>query len=648
MDGANPLDNIDGNVAANFGFNGPLPPNFDMNQAMAAMAAAMGMDPNVPIDENILAMNDMLLDDLGMDPDLAMEEDMHDDVWADMDLDVGDGAPNAAGILPDGWNALMAQAAQLEAANDEAQALGRLSDNIGKSVEEIVGERLKLLRRAHDQEMMGFMGVAVGESGFSMHGFVAPAEPPVEGGKIIIEDYDEGVENKTGFKTIPSLLTRIRDLLRVFFNFKVGHLRTRDLNYCDFPQLFDVAYGLHEVGLTIQLDPSRLKALMEAAGAEIERVVLDEGLGMGPFRHLAKKYEAEMCDALGQGSAGSNPNEDGPNTSELILEKSEEDLASYASVYFYADIMVALLLDRSDNSDDHDRARRRTKAMQKLVLWSSNEDFRNLFGDCLSDAMRSVYWDTELCVEFCRAGGLASLIQDATNGAACCKMAQEEFRLLPDAAWKDQTEGALSVATKSLANITGGTRSRENFQILCAASYNIYKWYGIAPFERLSVTRKWSDSLMFYHIMKMLKKDEEEGKPQKTEAEWELLIRSLSKVPRSVDNLLRWSRGSSAERWSYLELYGCQNENCPHTIKFVRLREMRARGLREGGEAEMDESLEEWSKGLKGCDECHSAIYCSLDCKNEDRTSHERMCRYQRAREAGNLNIGPGGIPILV
>lgn len=211
MDGANPLDNIDGNVAANFGFNGPLPPNFDMNQAMAAMAAAMGMDPNVPIDENILAMNDMLLDDLGMDPDLAMEEDMHDDVWADMDLDVGDGAPNAAGILPDGWNALMAQAAQLEAAHDEAQALGRLSDNIGKSLDEIVGERLKLLRRAHEQEMMGFMGMAVGEGGFSMHGFVAPAEPPVEGGimhcldlirKIVIEDYDEGVDNKTAFKKV--------------------------------------------------------------------------------------------------------------------------------------------------------------------------------------------------------------------------------------------------------------------------------------------------------------------------------------------------------------------------------------------------------------------------------------------------------------
>ncbi|KZS89670.1 hypothetical protein SISNIDRAFT_458617 [Sistotremastrum niveocremeum HHB9708] len=639
------MNGADPNVAANFGFNGAFPPNFDMNQAMAAMAAAMGMDPNAPIDQNVL---ENLLGDVGMDQDLLMDDDMDiEAIFNGLDLAAGVDLENPNNPL---GNINIPWMEEHEAANTEAQKLGQPSDSIGKPIEEIVGERLKLLRRGHELQVFD-----IGNTGLSTHGFVAPAEPPVQGGimdclesmrRIVIEDYDEGAENETGFQQIPSLLTRVRDLLRIFYDFKVGHLRTPDLSHCDFPELFDVAYGLHEIGLTIQLDPSRLKALMDAAGPEIERVILDEGLGIGRFRELAKQYEAEKSESEQHRTSAFWSHTDGRGNSQMIKDRADRDLAAYASVYFYADIMIALLLDRSGNSGDHRTWR--SKAMKKIVHWSSDEEFRHLFGDCLSDAMRPIYWDQQLLVEFCGEGGLASLIKDATQGGACSVVAEEAFTSLPDTVWKSLTESGLSMATETLLSITGWAYNIQNFRVLLNASHKIYTTFGTAPFNRLSMTKKWNESLMFHRLVEKLREEEEAGLPKKTQPEWKDLLLSAEKALRGIDHPLRWSRLSPFDRWRCLELYGCENPDCIHTIKFLRLREMRARGLREGGEAEMDKSLYEWGKGLRGCEKCQSRIYCSTECQNDDWKEHERLCRrYQQAREGGNLNVGPGGIPVF-
>lgn len=204
---------------------------------------------------------------------------------------------------------------------------------------------------------------------------------------------------------IPTLLLRIRALFRIYYNWQVTEERTADLKYCDFDDVGDVSIPLHELGLTLQLDRRRLKAVIDAGGAEFERVVLDMAPDIGPWREAAMNYEDELRK--------SEEADDGDrDDAQDLQDKADEDLAAYATVWFYGDLHVAFIMGTPTTEDEKRRAK---KALKRLVFWSCNKKMRLIFGDCLTDSMRSIYGTPELLVKFCQVGGLAALIGDCVR-----------------------------------------------------------------------------------------------------------------------------------------------------------------------------------------------------------------------------------------
>ncbi|KZT37806.1 hypothetical protein SISSUDRAFT_1048022 [Sistotremastrum suecicum HHB10207 ss-3] len=498
------------------------------------------------------------------------------------------------------------------------QHLGRPA--YGKRLKHVVDERLQLAHSAYQMNQ-------ITGGGFAGKGVVKLSNPPIENGmmwtvetlrKIVIEDYEN--RSNPEFSRVPALLTRIRELLRVYYNFKVTAVRTPDLKYCDFPRIFDISLPMHEVGLTLQLDPPRLKALIDATGSELERVVLDVAPDIGPYRALAMNYEKEL-----------RRSEEADDTDNLnvghITDKADEDLAAYAAVWFYGDMMVAFLMEKEATED---QKRREKKSLQRLVFWSSNKQMRRIYGDCLTDSMRPIYWEPRLLVKFCQAGGLAALLGDC--GMSTCKAIAEDAVLsLPDAAWEKQTKRSLFDATQSLLDITEWRESRKPLDVFTMSCYNIYKRYGISPFERASKNENWDEPVIFHYISHQLKK---EGLPPKTQAEWRGLLRDFENLPDSLERRYRWSNLNISGQWSCIEFYGCDNKACPEKAELMRLRKRRVKGVRD---AETEARLYDWGKKLKSCSSCHTKTYCTPDCQKAAWPSHKAEC----ARERRNRNAFP-------
>lgn len=80
-----------------------------------------------------------------------------------------------------------------------------------------------------------------------------------------------------------------------------------DLKFIDFDQIYDVALKLHHVSLYLQLDPPRLRALMSAAGQDIESFIIDDPLDLRPYRREADnmrkviEYDEEAGDSDREG-----------------------------------------------------------------------------------------------------------------------------------------------------------------------------------------------------------------------------------------------------------------------------------------------------------------------------------------------------------
>lgn len=175
--------------------------------------------------------------------------------------------------------------------------------------------------------------------------------------------------------------------------------------FCDFPSVFAVSYILHEVGLTLQLDPARLAALLSAAGPELESVLFDNAPLIGLSRRTVIEYEEDL-------TYRGDLDEASDNTIWNIAEKVGEDLAGYAGVYFHADVMIAFLMTAGATEDEK---RRERKALERLVFWSTKNNLRAAFGDTLADALRPIYWDQNLLTKFCRAGGISALMLDCVR-----------------------------------------------------------------------------------------------------------------------------------------------------------------------------------------------------------------------------------------
>jgi hypothetical protein len=184
------------------------------------------------------------------------------------------------------------------------------------------------------------------------------------------------------------------------------------MKYCDWEEIFEVGITLHKMGLTLQLDPPRLRAVMAAGGVELETFLLDDPLDTGPYRaeviEMERKLaeDPEACD------------EDREATFE-IRQEAENDLAAYIMAWFFGDISVAFIMNE-DRTTDPKAKRWGQKAMKRLVFWSTSDTLRDTLGDSLTDAMRPIYWDNKrrsvgtpgLLVKFCQAGGIAALVGD--------------------------------------------------------------------------------------------------------------------------------------------------------------------------------------------------------------------------------------------
>ncbi|KZS89669.1 hypothetical protein SISNIDRAFT_458616 [Sistotremastrum niveocremeum HHB9708] len=472
--------------------------------------------------------------------------------------------------------------------------------------------------RLHPAKLAHIMNAFMGE-GFAAKGAVKTANPPIKDGmvytlnllkKIITEDYDRG--RRSQLSLIPTLLLRIRALFRIYYNWQVTEERTADLKYCDFDDVGDVSIPLHELGLTLQLDRRRLKAVIDAGGAEFERVVLDMAPDIGPWREAAMNYEDELRK--------SEEADDGDrDDAQDLQDKADEDLAAYATVWFYGDLHVAFIMGTPTTEDEKRRAK---KALKRLVFWSCNKKMRLIFGDCLTDSMRSIYGTPELLVKFCQVGGLAALIGDCNN-SACKGLCENAALSLPDAAWDRQTKRSLFDATQSLQELTEWHDNEKHLDIFTSACYNIYKRYGAEPFERAYRNEDWSDPVIFHYIARQLKK---EGVSPKTKAEWRGILRDYENLPRAVEDKYRWSNLNVSGQWDCIEIYGCDNDDCPEQAELIRLREARVKGVRD---AQVEERLDDWGRKLKSC-ACHSVAYCSTDCQKAAWRSHKPKCNRGR------------------
>lgn len=207
----------------------------------------------------------------------------------------------------------------------------------------------------------------------------------------------------TLYGKITSLLRRIKHLVRVFYDCKVKKVQTHELlTYCDFTTIFDVSMKLNQIGLYLQLDPPRLRALMAAGGKGLETFVLDEPLDIGPYRQELSRINKILED-------DEEADDEDREAVQTIDDLATQDLAAHIMVWFFANLHVAFVLN--EPRSDAERTWKE-KALKRLVKWSTSLTWRDVLGDPLTDAMRPIYWNKYALVAFSHAGGLASLYGD--------------------------------------------------------------------------------------------------------------------------------------------------------------------------------------------------------------------------------------------
>ncbi|KAK7033720.1 MYND-type domain-containing protein [Favolaschia claudopus] len=415
--------------------------------------------------------------------------------------------------------------------------------------------------------------------------------------------------SSTDLAKLPVLLKRVRHLLRVYYDFRLGQRPHDDLAFCDWPTLPAVSFTLHQVGLCLQLDLPRLRAAMTVCGEELESFLLDEALDIGDFRKTAlaiekrvdKDTEADKSDRLDASGA-------------QIM--AETDMAAHAMGWFFADTAVAFLLNEN-SSQNADAKRWARKAMTRLVDWSTSPTMRAALADPLSDSLRPIYWSQPLLVRFSHAGGLAALYGDWTN-STCKEICTEALTSLPDSAWYNQTPVSLLSITRELQNKLNGSIQVATTPIFVDAFSNMFRRYGLAPFQKAAKHETHYTPVIFYYVAHRIKQD---GLQMRTKKDWRQLLQDYINLPSSVQRRYKWGNSTIARRWELLELYGCCADDCPEEKALIELREKRVRGVRD---ADVEARLDAWGAKPKACSACARTAYCSSACQRAHWPKHNR------------------------
>ena len=204
------------------------------------------------------------------------------------------------------------------------------------------------------------------------------------------------------------LLRRIRHLLRVYYDARLSGRKTAEFKYCDMQDINDVGIYLRQCGLTLQLNPARLRAVFRYAPS-MDAFLFEELLDLGRWR--AESFARNRAVAADPEST----DEERMAAAELALE-AEKDLAAYHLSFFVTDVLVAWLLISPLDSSEEDRAK---KAMETLVKYAASPRYRegHVLGDALTEALRHVYESPDLLVRFAHAGGLPALFNDWVCGS---------------------------------------------------------------------------------------------------------------------------------------------------------------------------------------------------------------------------------------
>ncbi|TDL29013.1 hypothetical protein BD410DRAFT_391 [Rickenella mellea] len=423
----------------------------------------------------------------------------------------------------------------------------KMSGNIDGPLEEVVAQRCRFALVGHEFGAM------------RTKGFTQLETPPLENGmmdcvnrvKRIVIERTPGT-NRNEYAELPGLFRRIRTLLRVFYDYTMSRTETPDLKYCDFPQVFDVIFTLHQVGLYAQLDPSRLQAMMAEGGTDMETFLLNEPLDVGPWIRYAHHVEQDVeQDQEADGDDWSKANDVG--------KLANEDGAAHSLIWLIGDLNVAFLLGQPTNNDE---SRWAGKAMKRLIKWSTDPFYKKVLGDGLTDAMRPIYWNASLLVKFSRAGGIAALYADWAD-SSYPDHCEEILGTLPEPSWENQTKTSLMAVTREFQNKITLSRSRGlnivKHPAFLNALHNIHSRYGLAPFQKTAKLETWRSPIIFQFLSHRIKKD---GLTFRTTQDWIPLLDEFVHLPSAIIRRYKWLHMSISCRWNCITFYGCDNKFC--------------------------------------------------------------------------------------
>ncbi|KAL4245906.1 hypothetical protein ABKN59_009568 [Abortiporus biennis] len=230
------------------------------------------------------------------------------------------------------------------------------------------------------------------------------------------------------YAIVPDLFRRIRYLLRVYYNARMTGRKPAEFKYCDVEDIYDVGLKLHRIGLTLQLTPSRLRALW-ASAPDLDKFLFDEDFDIGEFRIQSQKLkDAVNADPEAEPSEKSTVSE--------YVYKAGDGLCAYQMAYMIGDLLVAwIIIDPFTEVEK----RRSDRALQVLVKYSASPLHRSTLGDPLTDAMTPIYTNQKYLVRF----GLPALFDDWVASIGNHTFCKDAVETLPKVAWEHQTPESL-------------------------------------------------------------------------------------------------------------------------------------------------------------------------------------------------------------
>ncbi|KAF5355434.1 hypothetical protein D9758_006426 [Tetrapyrgos nigripes] len=413
-----------------------------------------------------------------------------------------------------------------------------------------------------------------GSSPFTETGIVTRTTPPIENGACWC--YENALKIVEGdrrdeFHKLSAMFRRLRYLIRVYYNYRVTQARTSNLKkYCDFPTVFDMVMNLHKLGLYLQVDLPRLWALMAAGGPSFEKLLLDDELDIGPYRVIHK----EMTRQLDQDELADDDNRE---VLQIVSDKAEKDLATYAMTWFFVNLHVVFVF--AETQDHPERKRWAENALRRLIVWSTSDAWRDTLGDPLTDSIRLINWNKDALVH-------VSILLANTS---CIKLCEDILKGLPASAWDKQTRASLVSITRALSAKTEHSddgREVLRHPIFSNALFQMYKRHGIALFRAAGKPETWRTPVLFHFLSHSLKRATLEMQTQlvasSSSPTWKKLLDEYIYLPCSVERRYKWSNLGISDKWDCVEFHGCDNENCPEKAELMEVRDARARKERNG------------------------------------------------------------------